>query len=219
MCKNVVKFDEFLFINKDLNCNEIVMLKILFKYHNEKIGYSYPTYEILMDCMHCKSRTTVSRTLKSLIKKGYIVIDKQKNNRYYITGIENFITTAEKKEDDPVEEVEEVEEVDPVEEDERILLAKNTITVGKISKKLRKLLISTDREIIKTAIENIKNKSMITATYLYNAINLVLDKVRTTAAKFSDNAAESVKGFNNFTGREYSAEYYASIEEQLTAWI
>ena len=217
MCKNVVKFDEFLFTNKELNCNEIVMLKILFKYYNEKIGYSYPTYEILMDCMHCKSRTTVSRTLKSLVKKGYIVIDKQKNNRYYITGIEKFITTtADNKEDDPVEDdtVNEVEEV----EDERIMLAEKTITIGKVTKKLKKLLLNTDTETVKAAIENIKNKSIVTANYLYNAINLVSDKVKTTAAKYNNNAVESVKGFNNFTGREYTAEQYASIEAKLLGW-
>ena len=217
MSKNIVKFDEFLFINKDLNCNEIVMLKILFKYHNEKIGYSYPTYEILMDSIHCKSRTTISRTLKSLVKKGYIAIDKQKNNRYYITGIEKFITNkADKKEDASVNEVEEVEEV---EEDERIMLAKNTITVGKVTRKLKKLLLNTDREIIKTAIQNVKDKTIVTANYLYNAINLVSDKVKTTAVKFSNNAAASAKGFNNFTGRDYTAEQYASIEEKLLGWI
>ena len=213
MGKNIVKFDEFLFTNKDLNCNEIVMLKILFKYHNEKIGYSYPTYEILMDSMHCKSRTTVSRTLKSLVKKGYIVIDKQKNNRYYITGIENFITTkTDNKEDDPVEEVEEVEE------DERITLAENTITIGKVTKKLRKLLLSIDTETVKKAIENVKDKTIVTANYFYNAINFALSNAKTKVTKFSNNAVASAKGFNNFTGREYTAEYYANLEAKLLGW-
>ena len=60
---------------------------------------------------------------------------------------------------------------------------------------------------------------MITATFLYNAINFVLDKAKTTAVKFSNNAVKSAKGFNNFTGREYTAEQYADIEAKLLGWI
>ena len=228
MCKNYVKFINYINANLD-NTNEKLIMINLFQFHNVKSGYSFPSYKTLMEVLCTSSNNRLSKTIKSLEKKGLLLVDRshRKNNKYYIVGIENFITTTktDKKdndpvEDDPINEVEEVEEVDPVKEDERITLAKNTITIGKVTRKLRKLLLNTDTETVKTAIENVKDKTIVTANYFYNAINFALDKVKTKAAvKYSNNAAESVKGFNNFSSRNYTPEQYASIEEQLTAWI
>ena len=216
MYKDVFKFDNYITEKVD-NVNEYVVMMKLFKFYNVNFGYSFPSYEELMLSLHTSSRNRVSRTLKSLVDKGLLFIEKiyGKNNKYYITGIENFITTtAGKKDNDPVEEVNEVEEVEEV-EDERIIIAENTITIGKVTKKLRELLLNTDTETVKKAIENVKDKTIVTANYFYNAINLALDKVKTTAVKYNNNAVESVKGFNNFTGREYSAEQYADLEAKL----
>lgn len=216
MYKDFIKFRKYA-RTQNINVNEQYLLELLFEYHNTEFGYCFLSIDAIMKAFNTKANKRVINTIKSLEKKGLLIVDRshRKNNKYYIVDIENFITTADKKEDAPMNEV---EEVDPVKEDERILLAKKTITVGKISKKLKKLLLSTDTEIIKTAIENIKNKSMVTANYLYNAINLVSDKVKTTAVKCGNNASESVKGFCNFTGREYTAEYYADLEAKLLGW-
>ena len=99
------------------------------------------------------------------------------------------------------------------------MLAKKTITIGKVTKKLRKLLLNTDIETVKTAIKNVKNKSIVTASYLCNAINFALSNAKTKAVKYNNNAVESIKGVNNFTGREYTAEQYADIEAKLLGWI
>ena len=221
MYKDFIKFRKYA-RTQNINVNEQYLLELLFEYHNTDFGYCFLSIDAIMKAFNTKANKRVINTIKSLEKKGLLVVDRshRKNNKYYIIGIEKFITTtADKKDNAPAEEVKGVNDIDTPEEDERITLAKNTITVGKISIKLKKLLISTDTETVKTAIENIKNKSMITAAYLYNAINFVIDKVKTTAVKYSNNASESAKGFNNFTGREYTAEQYASIEEQLLGWI
>lgn len=216
MYKDFIKFRKYA-RTQNINVNEQYLLELLFEYHNTDFGYCFLSIDAIMKAFNTKANKRVINTIKSLEKKGLLIVDRshRKNNKYFIVGIENFITTADKKEDAPVNEVEEVEEV---EEDERIILAKKTITIGKISKKLRELLLSTDIETVKTAIENVKDKTIVTANYFYNAINFALSNAKTKVTKFSNNAAESLKGFNNFTGREYTAEQYASIEEQLLGW-
>ena len=95
MSKDAIKFDIYLNLRVE-NANEYAIMMKLFVYHDVVRGYSLLKCKDLMKCLHTTSYNRVSKTLKSLEKKGMILIERshRKNNRYYITNIEKFIDTV-----------------------------------------------------------------------------------------------------------------------------
>lgn len=109
----------------EVSTRESMILIHLFKQHNVKYGYAYPTYKNIGQATKTKSDKTIESTIKKLEKSGLVKVDRSnKNNRYYIVGIEQFLIdskakkvakvvkkTIEKVEEVATEIVEEVKEV------------------------------------------------------------------------------------------------------------
>lgn len=59
-----------------LNTREIAIFTVLLRWYDERVGYSYPTYEELKtgSCIH--SNITIKKALKGLEEKGYIKQEK-----------------------------------------------------------------------------------------------------------------------------------------------
>lgn len=95
--KDFIKFRQFL-RTKNLSVNEQYLLEYLFELHNSQYGYSYPAFKDLLLAFNTTSKNRINSIIKTLESKGLITVDRtNKNNRYKVVGIENFIITKEKK--------------------------------------------------------------------------------------------------------------------------
>ena len=83
MTKDYLKFRNAIKKDENLSLEESYLLELLFDYYNANCGYAFPSYDILMKDLKTKRRAKVSKLLKSLVKKGYILIKKVgKKNTY-----------------------------------------------------------------------------------------------------------------------------------------
>ncbi|MGL5151233.1 MAG: helix-turn-helix transcriptional regulator [Clostridium sp.] len=83
--KDYIKFRTSVLKDKNLSNEEISFFQIIFDYHNTNLGYAFPSYEVLMDCIRTKRRAKVSKLIKSLVEKGYLRVEKNgRANIYYI---------------------------------------------------------------------------------------------------------------------------------------
>lgn len=70
--------------NYDLTGAAYKVLYVLCDLHNNKYGYSYPTYDDLQSETKGLRRDTISEALKQLAALGLIEIKRSKNNRYWM---------------------------------------------------------------------------------------------------------------------------------------
>ena len=102
MIKDIFKSLNSIHRDSNLTLEEKHLLTILIKYHNVEEGYSYPTYENLLEECSTSRRSKISKIIKGLKGKGYIEVVKVKGNKshYYIKKhlffVENII--SDKKE-------------------------------------------------------------------------------------------------------------------------
>lgn len=89
--------------DSNLTLEEKHLLTILIKYHNVEEGYSYPTYENLLEECSTSRRSKISKIIKGLKAKAYIEVVKVKGNKshYYIKKHLFFIEKidSDKKQD------------------------------------------------------------------------------------------------------------------------
>lgn len=86
MIKDIFKSLNSIHRDSNLTLEEKHLLTILIKYHNVTDGYSYPTYEILLEECSTSRRSKISKMIKGLKEKAYIEVVKVKGNKshYYI---------------------------------------------------------------------------------------------------------------------------------------
>lgn len=86
MIKDIFKSLNSIHRDSNLILEEKHLLTILIKYHNVEEGYSYPTYENLLEECSTNRRSKISKIIKGLKAKGYIEVVKVKGNKshYYI---------------------------------------------------------------------------------------------------------------------------------------
>jgi hypothetical protein len=86
MIKDIFKSLNSIHRDSNLTLEEKHLLIILIKYHNVEEGYSYPTYENLLEECSTNRRSKISKIIKGLKAKGYIEVVKVKGNKshYYI---------------------------------------------------------------------------------------------------------------------------------------
>ena len=201
MKKDYLAFNNFILSDENLTLEEGYMLQVLFQYHNIEEGYAYPTYKALMKACKTNRQAKISKILKSLVAKGYIRIEKCKNNRYYIVGIERYIEGNA-----PVQEAEkEVSTVDG-------LSASQERTLMKLAKTKEKLM-----QMVKYAKDKAKNLF----AYVYRLLkdNVVLGAKDTSLnPHYNSTTPRGYSSFNNFEGRNYSQEDYDSLERKLLGW-
>lgn len=196
MKKDYMKFNNFILAEENLTLEEGYMLQVLFQFHNIECGYAYPTYTTLTKACKTNRQAKISKILKSLVTKGYIRIEKCKNNRYYIVGVEKYIEGNA-----PVQE----EEVSTVEG----LSVSQERTLMKLARTKDKLL-----EMVNYA----KSKAKNLFAYVYRLLkdNVVLGAKDTSANPYYNSATpKGYSGFNNFKAREYD---YEALERKLLGW-
>ena len=199
MKKDYMKFNNFILSDENLTLEEGYMLQVLFQFHNIECGYAYPTYTTLTKACKTNRQAKISKILKSLVTKGYIRIEKCKNNRYYIVGVEKYIEGNA-----PVQE----EEVSTVEG----LSVSQERTLMKLARTKDKLL-----EMVNYAKSRAKNLF----AYVYRLLkdNVVLGAKDTSVNPHYNSATpKGYSSFNNFEGRNYSQEDYDELEKQLLGW-
>lgn len=86
MIKDIFKSLNSIHRDSNLTLEEKHLLTILIKYNNVEEGYSYPTYENLLEECSTNRRSKISKIIKGLKAKGYIEVVKVKGNKshYYI---------------------------------------------------------------------------------------------------------------------------------------
>lgn len=86
MIKDIFKSLNSIHRDSNLTLEEKHLLTILIKYHNVEEGYSYTTYENLLEECSTNRRSKISKIIKGLKAKGYIEVVKVKGNKshYYI---------------------------------------------------------------------------------------------------------------------------------------
>lgn len=86
MIKDIFRSLNSIHKDSNLTLEEKHLLTILIKYHNVEEGYSYPTYENLLEECSTSRRSKISKIIKGLKEKSYVEVVKVKGNKshYYI---------------------------------------------------------------------------------------------------------------------------------------
>ena len=90
--KKYTALNEDMWNDHTLNMNEMITLCVVLRWYDERVGYSYPTYEELKIGTSIRSNATIKKALKGLEEKGYIKQEKlfDSYNKYYVLK-EEFI--------------------------------------------------------------------------------------------------------------------------------
>lgn len=112
--KNFLETIKGLTTDTKLKCNEKVLLLYLVQCHNEDLGYAYPPYDSIKTALSTKRNDTVSNTLKGLVEKGYISIEKHGRNNVYHVLKHLYFVGEEVKEDPKPQPVKVAEDPKPV---------------------------------------------------------------------------------------------------------
>lgn len=90
---NNTRWEEFNSIidNKDLDSKEKLLLLILFRYVDNRVGYSYPSLETIKNLMGYSHTRYVIKNINELIQKEYLIKEtvKQKNRYYILSKVQN----------------------------------------------------------------------------------------------------------------------------------
>lgn len=217
---------------QNLSVNEQYLIELFFEFHNVKYGYSFLSLKQLMEAFNTTSKNRVTNVIKSLEKKQLIKVDREnKNNRYYVLGIEKFLLTKEPKQENkedkpkktnidsngnaPIDGQITVEEAlnnldTGVSEQERLI--NETITTGKASNELKELVNSKSIEEVEEVVESVKltSNGSVNSTYVLNAFNALNARKSFIADKTAGNV--NPLKFNNFEPRQYN---YDALEAML----
>ena len=215
MKKDYLAFNNYILSQENLSLEEGYMMNVLFQCHNIEEGYAYPSYKALMKYCKTNRQAKVSKILRALVEKGFIVIEKHGNNRYFIVGIEKYIEGAKAISD---EYITQNTEANNSEFEGLTVSQKNTLM--KLAKTKERLL-----EIIEYSRDKAKNLF----AYCYRLLkdNIIIGKKdnninpnysyanNTNYSSYSNNSTPRYNGFNNFKAREYD---YDALERQLLGW-
>lgn len=217
MKKDYLAFNNYIFKAENLSLEEGYMMQVLFQFHNEALGYAYPSYKTLMQ--HCKTnrQAKVSKILKSLADKGYIVIEKHGNNRYFIVGIEKFIQGS-------VNNIGSDETDNSNNENNNTSNNNNSEFEGlSLSQENTLMKLAKSKERLKEIIDYSKDKAKNLFAYCYRLLkdNIQVNTSYNNNYSYANNTYNNnltprgYSSFNNFKAREYD---YETLERQLLGW-
>lgn len=201
MTKDYIKFRNAIKNDENLSLEEAYLLENIFDYYNVDLGYAYPSYDILMKDLKTKRRAKVSKLIKSLVKKGYIEVNKKSNKNTYKVLKYLFINTKAQK---PKEEIEIAEEDIEKVEAETNFSKKESKELLKIAKGKLEKVFKAFRYMLQQ--KNIENKFAYTRWAIKNNKEPCNNY---SAPNHNHN------GFNNFKAREYD---YEDLEWRLLGW-
>jgi DNA-binding MarR family transcriptional regulator len=185
------------------------MLEIIFDYYNISYGYAFPPYETLMSDLKTKRKAKVSKLLKSLVKKGYILITKRgKNNTYKLLKYLFIHNNGEgvAPEEEPIEITEEEEKV---------------IELG-FTHKEAKGLLKVAKDKIDKVVQAFEYAAQKGADNLYgytvwalNNISKIKNTFKTMQPVEDEEGWHPKTRFDNFKPREYDYDW---LEKKLLGW-
>jgi len=211
--KDFIKFRQYI-RTQNLKINEQYLLELFFEYHNTKYGYSFLTFEQIMQAFNTTSKNRISSTIKKLEKKELIRVDRSHtNNRYYVVNIELFLNQSKPKDSNgkpPLDNQIHFTELTP-EESEVIELTSFT---QKQAQNLLQLSKNQLDKIITTFKYAIKNG----ASNPFGYIKFLLSKNIDIDSKITEYKKKSISFVDNCSSREYSEEWYSDVENRLLGW-
>lgn len=217
MKKDYLAFNNYIFKAENLSLEEGYMMQVLFQFHNEALGYAYPSYKTLMQ--HCKTnrQAKVSKILKSLADKSYITIEKHGNNRYFIAGIEKFIQGS-------VNNIGLDETDNNNNENNNTSNNNNSEFEGlSLSQENTLMKLAKSKERLKEIIDYSKDKAKNLFAYCYRLLkdNIQVNTSYNNNYSYANNTynnnltPKGYSSFNNFKAREYD---YKALERKLLGW-
>lgn len=209
MTKDYLRFRNAIKKDENLSLEECYMLELIYDYYNTSIGYAYPSYEILMSDLKTNRKAKVSKLLKSLVKKGYILINKVgKKNTYKLL---KYLFLNQPKDSDGKPPVDgQIHFTELTEEESKV------IDITGFDKKQTKNLMRVAKDKIEKIIDGFNYAKSKGADDLYrytlwvikNGIKTVANKVNTKSIPFVDGCSS----------RNYSEDDWNSIEKRLLGW-
>lgn len=207
--KDFLKFKQFL-RNKKLKPVQKVIMEYLFELHNCKFGYAFPSMKDLVMEVNASCNNTVISAIRKLEKMGLLKVNrKNKNNRYYIEDIENFLVGI-KKNTSTEKEFSDKKTVCSFNEDNINCEIDEIMLENKIARDMNYSLEEAVNAL-KYAKER-KAKSLI--AYAKSSIKNGWHKIQNSYSSTMSNINKKV-GFANFTQRVYD---YEKLERQLLGW-
>lgn len=215
MVKDLLKSLNSIHNDNKLSLEEKFLLTILIKYHNYKLNYAYPPYEVLMTECSTKRKAKISKIIKDLVEKGYIKIKKSQGNKnlYFINkhlyyndenANESKRINVDSNGQKPLDGQIEVEEaLEQVEKEEINKIIKAT---GATEEEAREeLRVAKSKEGIKDIVQ-----------YTIGTINNKKRNEKELEKTVANKKQEiNPKSFNNFPAREYD---YDDLERKLLGW-
>ena len=217
MKKDYLAFNNYIFKAENLTLEEGYMMNVLFQCHNIEEGYAYPPYKTLMKYCKTNRQAKVSKILKSLADKGYIVIEKHGNNRYFIVGINQFIQGS-------INDIGLDETDNSNNENNNTSNNNNSEFEGlTLSQENTLMKLAKTKEKLKEIIDYSKDKAKNLFAYCYRLLkdNIQVNTSYNNNYSYANNTynnnltPKGYSSFNNFKAREYD---YEALERRLLGW-
>ncbi len=210
MTKDYLKFRNAIKKDTNLSLEESYMLELIFDYYNTSIGYAYPGYEMLMSDLKTKRKAKVSKLLKALVRKGYILITKVgKKNTYKLLKYLFLNQPVDSNGKPPIDGQVHFSEITDEE--------KEVIELGFTNKQAKSLLNIAKAKVDKVVKAfNYATEKKADNLYSYTkwAISNI-DKIKKNFKPVEENDWNPKTKFDNFEPRQYD---WDSLEKRLLGW-
>ena len=205
MTKDYLKFRNAIKKDENLSLEESYLLEVLFDYYNVNCGYAFPSYDILMEDLKTKRRAKVSKLLKSLVKKGYILIQKVgKKNTYQLLKYLFIHKRTKGKEDSGQITIEDI-----TTEENKV------IEVTGCTKGQAKTLLQLSKNKIEKVITTFEYAASKGAKNIYAYVKALLERNIDIS---KEHKQRNIPFITTCEGRNYSDEWYQDIERKLLGW-
>ncbi|CAI3575580.1 helix-turn-helix domain-containing protein [Clostridium neonatale] len=200
MTKDYLKFRNAIKKDENLSLEEAYLLENIFDYYNINCGYAFPSYDVLMEDLKTKRRAKVSKLLKSLVKKGYILIQKSgKKNTYKLLKYLFFHKKVKEKEN-----------LEQTTEEESKVIEVTGCTKGQAKK-----LLELSKNKIEKVIATFEYATANGAKKTYSYVKALLERNIDISSKYK---GKTIPFITTCEGRNYSEEWYEDIERKLLGW-
>lgn len=224
MVKDLLKSLNSIHNDNNLSLEEKFLLTILIKYHNHKLNYAYPSYEVLMAECSTNRKAKISKIVKALSEKEYITIKKSQGNKslyfinkhlYYVAKDES-IDSKEQKQPNKINTKKSpnvrVDSNGNVPLDGQVAVEEVLVEVESKELSLEEQIVNEtgcNPEVAQASIDHAKQKG---------ANNIKAYAIASINKGFTiSNLVNGINPmkFNNFEARNYD---YPSLERKLLGW-
>lgn len=213
--KDFIKFRQYI-RTQNLKVNEQCLIELFFEYHNTQYGYSFLTFEQIMQAFNTTSKNRISSTIKKLEKKGLIRVERQySNNRYFILNVENYIyeNNSKLKNSNGNPPLNGQVKFELTEEEAEVINSTN-FTQNQAKSLLQLCNNKVDKLI--SMIKYVSNKANIANKFGY--IKALLERGINVEDSKQNHYKKSIPFIDNCSSRNYDEEFYENLEQKLLGW-